>query len=338
MPDPQHQAWLQQLRRREGSWVTWGQLCQQLHKAGWSAEAIFEETGLEPSTQNQLMVASQVFASLQAQPDLQAYFQEQGSDLLYELRLLSQSQRLACAAYVRDKGLDAATTREVVKAMKELGQYRAPPEFSDHPGDAVAFQCWRLLRQKPTSSDRGRLLARGLRFAHSEGARAALEKLLDVTPGEPLPTPPRLPWYRWESALEQPVILTLAGQLPLGETAWRETPVAQPQPPFGVVTGVSAVVALPGWPVLRTAQAPLALLATGLAELGVEEPVLLVVDRQATDWQAEAYFLVAEVGQVVLRWFAEAPPVPLLGRLLLALRPPQVLDPTYLTEPWQFEE
>ncbi|MCS7030607.1 MAG: hypothetical protein NZL92_03610 [Gloeomargarita sp. SKYG116] len=338
MSDPQHQAWLQQLRRREGSWVEWGQLCQQLQKAGWGAEAIFEETGLEPSTQNQLIVASQVFASLQPQPELQDYFRTQGSDLLYELRLLSQSQRLTCAAFIRDKGLDAATTRDVVKAMKELSQYRVPPEFSDHPGDAVAFQCWRLLRQKPSSSDRGRLLARGLRFAHSESARVALEQLLDLHQVEALPTPPRLPWYRLESALEQPLILPLAGQLPLSEAVWWETPVAQPQPPFGVVTGIPTVVALPGWPVLRSAQAPLALLAQKLPEMGVNEPVLLVVDREATAWQVDAYFLVAEAGQVQLRWFSESPGVPLLGRLILALRAPQIFDPEYLTEPWQFEE
>ncbi|MCS6781644.1 MAG: RuBisCO accumulation factor 1 [Gloeomargarita sp. SKYBB_i_bin120] len=338
MSDPQHQSWLQQLRRREGTWVEWGYLCQQLQKAGWRAEAIFEETGIEPSTQNRLIVASQVFSSLQAQPDLQDYFRHQGSDLLYELRLLSQSQRLACAAFVREKRLDAATTRDVVKAMKELSQYRVPPEFSDHPGDAVAFQCWRLLRQKPTSADRSRLLARGLRFAHSESARVALEQLLDPGQLEPLPTPPRLPWYRLESALEQPLILTLAGQLPISEAQWRETPVAQPQPPFGVVTGMPQVVALPGWPVLRAAQAPLALLAPQLPEMGVQEPVLLVVDREATDWQSDAYFLAVQEGRVELRWFPALPTAPLLGRLILALRAPQIFDPEHLTEPWQYEE
>jgi len=338
-PNPeQHQQWLQQLRRREGTWVDWGQLCQHLSKAGWRTEAIFEETGLEPSTQNQLIVASQVFASLE-DAQAQDYFRTEGSDLLYELRLLSQTQRLACAQFVAEKRLDASATREVVKAIKELSQYRVPPNFSDHPGDAVAFQCWRLLRQKPTSPERVRLLSQGLSFAHTEAARTALEQLLDPQHRETLPTPPRLPWYRLESALEQPLILALAGELPLSTSVWEDTPVAQTQPPFGLVTGVPQVVALPGWPILRSAQEPLALLTHQLpGEIGIAEPVLLVVDRQATQWQAEHYFLVSENGQVTLKWFGDDPGCPLLGRLILAVRPPRLLDPEHLNQPWQIEE
>ncbi|APB33929.1 hypothetical protein GlitD10_1605 [Gloeomargarita lithophora Alchichica-D10] len=339
LPPEQHPAWLQQLRRREGTWVDWGQTCQHLRKAGLSSEVIFEETGLEPSTQNQLVVASQVFHSLH-HAQVQDYFQTEGSHLLYELRLLSQAQRLACAGFVAEKCLDVTATREVVKAVKELSQYRVPPAFSDHPGDAVAFQCWRLLRQKPPSPERVRLLSRGLSFAHTEPARTALEQLLDPTSGgESLPSPPRLPWYRLESALEQPLILTLAGELPLCEERWAQTAMAAPQPPFGTVTGISRVVAVPGWPILRSAQAPLALLTQQLpGEIGIAEPVLLVVDRLDTTWQVEHYFLVAEAGQITLKWFPNEPDLPLLGRLILALRPPKMLDPAHLTEPWQIEE
>lgn len=334
----QQQEWLQHLRRRQGTWVEWGQICQQLTKAGLRSEAIFEETGLEPSTQNQLIVASQVFQSLANSP-VQEYFRTEGSDVLYELRLLSQQQRVACAEFIKEKRLDVTATREVVKAIKELSQYRVAPGFSDHPGDAVAFQCWRLLRQKPHNPERVRLLSRGLSFAHTETARAALEQLLDPSRAEPLPTPPRLPWYRLESALEQPLILTLAGQLPMSDSVWFATPIAQAQPPFGVVSNIPAVVALPGWPILRSAQAPLAVLTQQLpGEIGIAEPVLLVVDRQATQWHAEHYFFVTEQGQITLKWFPHDPGLPLCGRLILALRPPQILDPEHLIEPWQIEE
>ncbi|WP_448381469.1 RuBisCO accumulation factor 1 [Gloeomargarita sp.] len=333
-----YQEWLQQLRRREGTWVDWGHLCQQLHKAGWQSEQIFDETGLEPSTQNQLIVASQVFDSL-GDPQVQNYFRTAGSDVLYELRLLSQHQRLTCAQFVRDKNLDASATRDVVKAIKELSQYRVPPEFSDHPGDAVAFQCWRLLRQNPNSPERVRLLSRGLRFAHSEAARTALEHLLDPAQATPLPTPPRLPWYRLESALEQPIIIPLVGTLPLPESLWHQTPLALPQPPFGIVSNLAQAVALPGWPIVRAAQAPLALLTRQLpGQADLNEPILLVVDRQDTTWQAEHYFVVAEQGHITLQWWPEPPTIPLLGRLILALRPPHLFDPQHLTEPWQIEE
>ncbi|MEN9218195.1 MAG: RuBisCO accumulation factor 1 [Gloeomargarita sp. DG_2_bins_126] len=334
----QQQTYLQQLRRRQGTWVDWGHICQQLSKAGWRSEAIFAETGLEPSTQNQLIVAGQVFDSLKDSP-VQAEFRTEGSDLLYELRLLSQQQRVACAEFVKQKRLDVTATREVVKAIKELSQYRVAPGFSEHPGDAVAFQCWRLLRQNPNHPDRVRLLSRGLSYAHTETARTALEQLLDPSRAEPLPTPPRLPWYRLESALEQPLILTLAGQLPLPEAVWFDTPVAQAQSPFGFVTGIPTVLALPGWPILRSAQSPVAVFTRQLpGEIGIAEPVLLVVERQVARWQADHYFLVAEQGQVTLQWFPKEPDLPLLGRLILALRPPKILDPEHLVEPWQIEE
>jgi hypothetical protein len=39
-----------------------------------------------------------------------------------------------------------------------------------------------------------------------------------------------------------------------------------------------------------------------------------------------------------LKWWPEPPESQLLGRLILALRPPRLLDPEHLTEPWQIEE
>jgi hypothetical protein len=42
---------LQLLRRKESNWVKWGQACQQLQKAGYSSQQIFEETGFEPIQQ-----------------------------------------------------------------------------------------------------------------------------------------------------------------------------------------------------------------------------------------------------------------------------------------------
>ncbi len=53
-------------------------------------------------------------------------------------------------------------------------------------------------------------------------------------------------WYQLESAMEQPIILALAGTLPLPVSLWQQTPVAVPQPPFGIVTHTPQVVALTG--------------------------------------------------------------------------------------------
>jgi hypothetical protein len=54
---------LQSLRRKEGTWVEWGQACLTLQKAGYSPQAIFEATGFEPVQQNQIIVGGQVYTS-----------------------------------------------------------------------------------------------------------------------------------------------------------------------------------------------------------------------------------------------------------------------------------
>ena len=53
-----------QLRQKEGNWVEWGKSCQQLQKAGYNTQTIFEKTGFEPIHQNQVIVASQVYETI----------------------------------------------------------------------------------------------------------------------------------------------------------------------------------------------------------------------------------------------------------------------------------
>src|SRR4028119_2484514 len=84
---------LQLLRRKESNWVEWGKACQQLQKAGYNSQVIFEETGFEPIQQNQVIVASQVYTTLQnagVSDAVRSRFERTGSDTLYELRILTQ--------------------------------------------------------------------------------------------------------------------------------------------------------------------------------------------------------------------------------------------------------
>ena len=55
------------LRRKMGTWLDWGQACQSLQKANVSPQEIFENTGFEAIQQNQIVVAAQVFHSLEAE-------------------------------------------------------------------------------------------------------------------------------------------------------------------------------------------------------------------------------------------------------------------------------
>ncbi|MEY3404245.1 MAG: hypothetical protein RLZZ86_3867, partial [Cyanobacteriota bacterium] len=56
---------LVKLRQKQGSWVEWGQAIAYLQKNGYNPQTIFEATGFEPIQQNQVIVGSQVYASME---------------------------------------------------------------------------------------------------------------------------------------------------------------------------------------------------------------------------------------------------------------------------------
>ena len=174
-----YQDLLQALRRKEGTWVSWGLACQQLQKNGLNSQEIFEATGFEPIHQNQVMVAAQVYTSLvngEANDATQQHFEQRGSDILYELRILAQAERVTTAEFILEKRLEVDEAKELTKAFKEISYLPTLPEgFTQHPGDAVAYQCWQMARQQSDLQVRSRLIAKGLRFAHSETARTKVE-------------------------------------------------------------------------------------------------------------------------------------------------------------------
>lgn len=345
-------ALLQSLRRKEGNWVSWGQACQQLQKAGYSPQRIFEETGFEPVQQNQIVVAAQVYqsiASAGASPDVLERFERTGSDTLYEFRVLSQSQRIDAASIVVEKGIDSDAARDVVKALKEFGRLAKPPkEFADSVGDAIACYYWKLARQQPDLQQRSRLIAQALRFATSETARRQVELLLtdfSVTRTRPAP---RLPIYRIESAEEQPRIVPVAGKFPFSTADLKAVAFAEEEGVFQIVkfSGAGAWMALPQWQVVRSAEDPVMILATrdqlpgGTDDItaNATEEVLIMIDRAQRTWDDNSYFAVDRAGQLELDWFETAPGLPLMGRVVLILRPKQVLDEDFNKELWQVEE
>ena len=351
--DPAAQM-LQSLRRKEGSWVSWGQACQALQKTGLSQQQIFEETGFEPIQQNQVVVASQVYGSLVsggASEAVLSRFEQTGSDSLYELRILTQPERVAAATLLVERGIDSEGAHEVAKALKEFARLlaRQPAEFAAYPDDAVAYFYWKLARQQADLQVRSRLIAQALRFAKSELARKEIEKLLtdfSITRSRPAP---RLPFYRLESASDQPRIIPVAGRFPLTVAELRAVPMSDAEGEFQVVrfAGEGAWVALPGWQVILAAEDPVLILAESdklpegnapqAASEAVEE-VLLLVDRAERQWENDSYFVVERNGQLQLDWFEAEPELPILGKLTLILRPKKVLDESYNKELWQIDE
>ena len=347
--DLQLQELTQSLRRKEGNWVSWGKACQQLQKAGRSPQRIFEDTGFEPIHQNQVIVGAQVYTTLttaNVSNDLLAHYETKGSDILYELRILNQADRAAAAALIMEKQLDAEEAKDIAKAIKEFSLLGNPPsEFTEEAGDIIAYRCWKLARQQEDLQERSRLIARGLKFASTESARKAIEQLLtDFTVTKEQPAPP-LPIYRLESETELPRILPCLGQLPLPPDILDNFAPIEAIGPFQQVQSHTEItwVALPGWQVILQAQDPVALvcdsdnLPTPLPDEAKEE-VLIIIDRSQQNWDQHSYFVTTAEQKLTLQWFTQKPTCPLLGRVILVLRPKKVLDEDYTKELWQIDE
>ncbi len=336
------------LRRKEGNWVSWGMACQRLQKAGYNPQQIFEDTGFEQIQQNQVIVGYQVYNSIIAagvSEETQSYFSRKGSDILYELRILNQQERANSAEFIVAKNLDVDESHELVKAIKDLSRLAKIPEaFSTHPGDAVAYQCWKLARQKSDLQERSRLIARGLSFAHSLSARQQVEQLLTDFTITRTQTAPTLSVYRLESAEELPRILPVVGRMPLTVEDLQAVPLIEPEEPFGIVksSGNAAWVPVPSWQVLLRAEDPVTILWYSedlpITLRGKAEEVLVVVDRAARQWDPTGYFLLEENGQLKMQWFEQEPDIKILGQVLLVLRPKKFLDEDFTKEMWQMDE
>ncbi|NJR48448.1 MAG: hypothetical protein HC780_01710 [Leptolyngbyaceae cyanobacterium CSU_1_3] len=341
-------ALLQSLRRKEGSWVEWGRACQTLQKEGYSAQVIFEATGFEPIQQNQIMVASQVYTSIVStgvSEAVQGHYDRKGSDVLYELRILTQTERAAAAEFAFDKQLDLDEAKEVARAIKDYARFGKPPDdFTSHPGDAIALQVWKNARQKSDLQERSRLIAKGLRFVCSDTARRKIEQLLTDFSVLPTRAAPRLPVYRLESDEELPRILPVVGKLPLTKADLQVVPLLEETGAFQLVhfSGTGAWIPLPGWQVIRSSEDPVVLLCDSdrlpLPPGEKIEEMVVVVDRAQRVWNDSSYFVVADDEQLQIRWFEEPPEMPLLGRVVVTMRPKQILDVGYAKELLSREE
>jgi hypothetical protein len=336
---------LLRLRRKEGTWVQWGQDCQQLQKTGYTQQQIFEASGFEPIHQNQLMVAAQVFASMEeigVEPATTTHFTRVGSDSLYELRILSKKDRAAVADFLVDRNLNSENAKEVAKATKDYADLRQlPTGFTAHPGDAVAYQYWRYASQQHDLMEKTRLVARGLLFAHSNSARQQIEKLLGSL-NQPERANPKLPLYRLESDEELPRFLPVAGKLPLKTADVAAIPRATAVGAFSLVnTDWKRWVGLPGWQMVISAIDPVVVFQINqelIKDADMDEELLMLIDRGITEWNDFKYFMIDRAGELVIDYFSTSPTEPIVGQLVLVLRPKRMLATGDQHDLWQIEE
>lgn len=352
-PEADPDALLMLLRRKEGSWLDWARACQTLQRQKMTPQAIFEATGFEPIHQNQVIVGLQVYEGMAKAGASQAvleYFGRKGSDILYELRILSPKDRIRAAELILSRNLNAEDAHEIARAVKQYAQLRELPEgFSDHPGDAVAYQAWKIARQTSDLQERTRAISRAFQYVYSDGARQQIERLLSTAAASSQrKTLPKLSVFRLEEDL--PRLLPVFQSFPVATAEWKQRIPIEPEGPYRLIrtSGQQTWVALPAWPVIQSAGDPVAiqienqllgtLLNQQIPEEEAKDPVLLVVDRAVEQWQSAGFFLVDQAGFLGVEWQGEPPSVPLFGRVLMAIRPPRVFDEVAAQDPWQLDE
>jgi hypothetical protein len=227
---------------------------------------------------------------------------------------------------------------------REKWQKRSKISPASLPGDAVAYQCWKLARQYSDLQERSRLIAKGLRFAYSPTARKQIEQLLTdftVVPKRPAPI---LPFFRLESEEELPRLVPVAGELPLKTQDLQAVPLVEQIEPFRMVkfAGEQAWVPLPGWQVILGASDPVVILCKSDRLPNQTQPksetVLVVCDRAVQEWDDGSYFVVDNAGELDFQWFETAPSIPLLGRIVVVVRPKKILDEEITKDSWQIDE
>lgn len=139
--------------------------------------------------QNRLVVAAQVRDSLvqsQVDPDIISFFDTGGSELLYEVRLLSNSQRAAAVRYAIENSFDAKKTQELARSMKDKPRRRGDKgwqSFDDElPGDCLGFMYFRLAEEHKSASSEDlwkASLEKALEAVESEKAKNRVLKELE---------------------------------------------------------------------------------------------------------------------------------------------------------------
>ncbi|CAJ1976290.1 unnamed protein product [Sphenostylis stenocarpa] len=357
------------LANRLGLWYQYAPLITSLIREGFSPPVIEETTGISGVEQNRLIVAAQVRDSLvesNADPGLLGAFETGGAEILYEIRLLSTSQRVAAARFLVENRSDGKAAQELARAMKDFPSRRGDKgwESFDYtlPGDCLSFMYYRQSREhRNPSEQRSSALEQALRVAETEGARKeVLEELEGNGETEDKEEDE-------ESVARVPVV-----RLRIGEVAEASSVVVLPvcaaderevleapfecrsEGEFGVVVaekGWGRWVVLPGWdPVVGLGKGGV---VVSFADARVlpwkanrwykEEAILVVADRSEREVGADnGFYLVNGYGDggglKVERGFTlkEKGFTECLGTVLLVVRPPKEENDDQLSdEDWE---
>ncbi|KAH8491147.1 hypothetical protein H0E87_023329 [Populus deltoides] len=363
---------LEILANRLGLWYEYAPLIPSLFQEGFTPPSIEEATGISGVEQNRLIVGAQVRDSLvqsNTDPEIVATFDLGGAELLYEIRLLSATQRSAAARYIVLNKMDAKGAQDLARAIKDFPRRRGEKfwESFDYvlPGDCLSFMYYRQSREhKNPSESRTNALQMALEVAESEKAKSAISEELEGggerkerAEGETADGV-LVPVVRLKigevaeasSVVVLPVCRSEDGERKIVEAPWE----CKGQGEFGVVVAEKAWerwVVLPGWePVLELGRGGVAVAFPDARVLPwkanrwyKEESILVVADRGSKEVKADdGFYLVTLDGAggdfKVERGSAlkERNVVECLGTVLLVVRPPRYeTDDQLSDEDWE---
>ncbi|KAL6136183.1 hypothetical protein ACLB2K_061484 [Fragaria x ananassa] len=348
---------LEILANRLGLWYEYAPLIPSLLQQGFTPPTIEEVTGISGVEQNRLVVAAQVRESLihsKTDPEITAEFDTGGSELLYEIRLLSVQQRTAAARFIVEKRLDAKGAGDLARATKDFPRRRGDKgrESFDYtnPGDCLAFMYYRQAREhRDMSETRTDALEEALKVVGSEKARSVIVRELE---GESV----RDEEEEVVAGVKVPVVRLKFGEvgessrvvvLPVCKAEEKDKEVmeapweCESEGELGVVVaekGWKRWVVLPGWePVVGLGRGGVVVSFSDARVLPwkvnrwyKEEPILVVADRSKKEVEADDGFYLAAVdgeglGFKVERGSAlkEAGVKESLGTVVLIVRPPK---------------
>ncbi|KAJ6380012.1 hypothetical protein OIU76_016631 [Salix suchowensis] len=350
---------LEILSNRLGLWYEYAPLIPSLFQEGFTPSSLEEATGISGVEQNRLVVGAKVRDSLvqsNTDPEIVASFDLGGAELLYEIRLLSASQRAAAARYIVLGKMDASGAQDLARAMKDFPRRRGDKFWENFdytlPGDCLSFMYYRQSREhKKPSESRANSLQMALEAAESEKAKSVVLKELEeggerkekgdgeIAGGVPVPVV-RLKIgevAEATSVVVLPVCRSEDGERKILEAPWE----CRGQGEFGVVVaekGWERWVVLPGWePVLGLGGGAVVVAFPDARVLPwkanrwyKEESILVVADRGRKEVKADDGFYLVTLdgtggGFKVERGsdLKERNVVECLGTVLMVVRPPR---------------
>lgn len=358
------------LADRLGLWYEYAPLISSLIREGFSPPSIEEATGISGVEQNRLVVAAQVRDSLvqsNADPDTLSFFDTGGAELLYEIRLLSASQRAAAARFIVLNKFDGKGAQDLARAIKDFPRRRGDRgwESFDYkfPGDCLAFMHYRQSREyKNPSEQRTAWLEQALSVAETEKAKKTISEDLRGDKEEKED--------QVEKGVRVPVVRLKMGEvaeatsvvvLPVCKAEERDREVVEAPLEYKSEGSFGVVVAEKGWErwVVLPQWEPLAFLGKGggvvvsfpdgrvlpwtVNRWYKEEPVLVVADRTNKKVLADDGFYLVKVdegdhGLKVERGSAlkKVGVEDCLGTVVLVVRPPRDdIDDQLSDEDWE---